>query len=294
MALPRANWKGVLKVGEIACPVSLFTAASTSERIAFHILNRKTGHRVHREFVDAETSQPVDAGNQVKGYQTGKGDYVVLEPEEIAAAVPDSDKTLSIEAFIACEEVDDIYFDRPYYLAPDGAVGVEAFELLRDAMRSTKVAAVARAILFRRMRSVLIRPHQNALIATTLKFEYEVRSAADAFGEIAATRIEGEMLDLALHIIKTKRGRFDPRKFDDRYEAALHDLVKAKIEGREIIPPKQPEPTKVVDLMEALRQSARTGRASAKRAAARAAGARRGARRASPWMFLAGSCAARP
>lgn len=118
MALPRANWKGVLKAGEIACPVSLFTAASTSERIAFHILNRKTGHRVHREFVDAETGQPVDAGNQVKGYQTGKGDYVVLEPEEIAAAVPDSDKTLSIEAFIACEEVDDIYFDRPYYLAP--------------------------------------------------------------------------------------------------------------------------------------------------------------------------------
>src|SRR5438552_4441178 len=113
----RANWKGVLKAGEVSCPVALYTAASTAERIAFHILNRKTGHRVHREFVDAETGERVEAKEQVKGYETGPGDYIAFEPEEIAKAVPEADKTLDV-AFVPCDQVDDVYFDRPYYLAP--------------------------------------------------------------------------------------------------------------------------------------------------------------------------------
>ena len=110
---PRANWKGFLKVGELVCPVALYTAASTSERIAFHMLNRRTGHRLHREFVDSETGKVVERENQVKGYEAGENDYIALDPEEIAAAVPESDKTLEIEAFIACEDVDDLYFDKP-------------------------------------------------------------------------------------------------------------------------------------------------------------------------------------
>jgi DNA end-binding protein Ku len=119
----RANWKGVLKIGEVSCPVALYTAASTAERISFHILNRKTGHRVHREFVDAETGERVEAKQQVKGYETGGGDYVAFEPEEIAAAVPEADKTLDVEAFVPCDQVDDVYFDRPYFLAPSGRPG---------------------------------------------------------------------------------------------------------------------------------------------------------------------------
>ena len=115
---PRANWRGFLKVGEVVCPVALYTAASTSERIAFHILNRKTGNRVHRQFFDEGTGKPVEADDQVKGYERAPGDYVTLEPGEIAAAIPDSDKTLIVQAFIPCGEVDDVYFDRPYYLAP--------------------------------------------------------------------------------------------------------------------------------------------------------------------------------
>jgi DNA end-binding protein Ku len=110
----RANWKGVLKIGEVSCPVALYTAASTAERMAFHILNRKTGHRVHREFVDSETGKPVAAKEQVKGYETGAGDYVAFEPEEIAKVVPDADKILDVEAFVSCRQVDDAYFDRPY------------------------------------------------------------------------------------------------------------------------------------------------------------------------------------
>jgi DNA end-binding protein Ku len=256
---PRAIWKGRLKGGEFTCPVALYSAVSTAERITFHILNRKTGHRVHREFVDSETGRPVAARDQIKGYEIGKSEYVELEPEEIAQTLPETDKTLSIQAFIRCEAVDAIYFDRPYYLAPDKPTGSERYALLRDTMRSAKVAAIARGILFRRVRSVPIRPQDEGMIATTLNFAYEVRSATEAFTEIPAIKAEDEMLDLALHIIKTKAGRFEPKSFDDRYDQALRDLVEAKIEGRKIAPPKPLAATKPVGLMEALRQSAKQG-----------------------------------
>src|SRR2546421_12403572 len=250
----RANWKGVLKAGEVSCPVALYTAV-TAERIAFHILNRKTGHRVHREFVDAETGEAVDAMEQVKGYETGAGDYIPFEPEEIEKAVREADKTLDFEAFVPCGQVDDVYFDRPYYLAPSAPAGAEAFALIRDVMASANVAAVARTVLFRRVRSVLIRAHGEGLIAHTLNFDYEVRSAEEAFSGLPDAKADDEMLDLALHIIKKKAGRFDPTTFDDRYDAALLELVKAKMEGRKIAPPKAPEPTKPANLMETLRQS---------------------------------------
>ena len=167
MVAPRANWKGFIKFGEVACPVALYTAASSSERIAFNTLNRRTGNRVKREFIDSETGDPVERDAQVKGYEIENGQYIVLEPDEVAAAVPHSDKTLKIDAFIPCSEIDSVYFDKPYYLAPD-RMGTEAFVLLRDGMKRAKVAAIARTVLFRRLRTVLIRPHGKGLIATTL------------------------------------------------------------------------------------------------------------------------------
>lgn len=255
----RANWKGFLKVAEVVCPVALYTAASTSERIAFHTINRASGHRVRRQFVDSETGQPVEKDDQVKGYEVSQGDYVVLDPEEVAAAVPDSDKTLSVSAFIGCAEIDDVYFDKPYYLAPADKMAEEAFALIREGMRKKKVAAIAQTVLFRRVRTLLIRAHGDGLIGTTLNFDYEVRSAKEAFSDIPATKIKGEMLELAEHIINTKKGKFDASKFDDRYEAALAELVKAKLEGKTIERRKEPKGEKVVDLMAALRQSAGVG-----------------------------------
>jgi DNA end-binding protein Ku len=264
--MARANWKGFLKVGELSCPVALFTATSSSERIAFHILNRRTGRRVHRQFVDSETGEVVEAANQTKGYQTGDHQYAMIEPEEIAAAIPDSDKTLNVQSFAPCDSIDTLYLDRPYYLAPtDG--GGEAFALLRDAMRARKVAAIARAVLFRRMRTLLVRPHDTGMIATTLSFDYEIRSAAEAFADIPNIAIKGEMLSLAEHIIETKAGGFDAAAFDDRYETALADLVRAKQQGKPIKPKAPVAATNVVDLMEALRQSA-GAKPAAKRPAA--------------------------
>ncbi|MBO9135240.1 Ku protein [Rhizobium sp. B230/85] len=255
MAAPRANWKGFLKFGEVACGVALYTAASASDRIAFNTLNRKTGNRVRREFIDSETGQTVERDDQVKGYEIDNGQYIVLEPEEVAAAVPESDKTLKITSFIPCQEIDDVYFDKPYYLAPD-KMGADAFVLLRDGMKEAKVAAIAQTVLFRRMRTVLIRAHGKGLIATTLNFDYEVRSSKEAFEDMPELEIKGEMLELASHIIGTKKGTFDVSEADDRYESALAELVKAKMEGRTLPKPKAVKVSEPTDLLQALRESA--------------------------------------
>ncbi|MBF9232412.1 non-homologous end joining protein Ku [Microvirga alba] len=270
--VPRANWKGFLKIAELACPVALYTAASTSERMAFHVLNRETGHRVQRQFVDAETGKAVAPEDQVKGYEIGNGEYVIVEPDEIAAVIPESDKTLAVEAFVACRDIDDVYFDRPYYLAPTTDLAEQAFALVREGMRAKDVAAIARAVLFRRVRTVLIRSYGAGLIATTLNFNYQVRSAKDAFDGIPEIKTKGEMLDLAKHIIDTKRGTFDPKEFKDRYEAALTELVRAKLEGKPIQARKAAPAKKAIDLMEALRQSAGVGTPTRRSAGKRSSG----------------------
>ncbi|MGD9543816.1 MAG: Ku protein [Methylocystis sp.] len=253
---PRANWKGSLRIAELACPVALYSATSTSDRIAFHTINRATGHRVRRTFVDSETGAPVESADQVKGYEVDKNEYVVLEPEEIAQAKPQSDKVLTIESFLDGDDIDDVYFDKPYYLAPAQSDANELFVLIRDGMRKNNVAAVAKAVLFRRARTVLVSAYGDGLLATTLNFDYEVRSAQQAFDETPEVKIQGEMLQLAKHIIDTKRGVFDPSTFEDRYEKALAEFVKAKLEGKPIATPRKAREAKVVNLLEALRESA--------------------------------------
>ena len=281
---PRASWKGFLKVAEVAVPVALYAAASTTERITLHTINRPTGHRVRREFVDAETGETVERDDQVKGYEVAKDEYVSIEPEEIEAVIPHGDKTLSVSAFVDLAGVDDLYFDKPYYLGPSDRSADETFALVREGMRAAKVAAVAEAVLFRRARTVLIRPFGAGLVASTLNYDYEVRSPAEAFSGISTKAITGEMLDLAVHIIKTKQGEFDPREFHDRYEDALAELVKLKLEGKPI--PKR-APTRgeaTVNLIQALRDSAAAGAQSPRsgKTAAKKKTSRRAAAKAKP------------
>jgi DNA end-binding protein Ku len=266
---PRASWKGFLKIADVTVPVGLYSAASTSERIALHTINRPTGNRVRREFVDAETGEAVDRDDQVKGYEVAKGEYLAVEPDEIAAIVPHGDKTLTVSAFVDLTDVDDLYFDKPYYLAPADRSADEPFALVREGMRKAKVAAVAEAVLFRRARTVLVRAVDDGLAASMLNYDYEVRPAKQAFSDIPANEISGEMLDLAIHIINTKQGKFDPRKFEDRYEGALAELVKLKLQGKAIpkraLAPREP----TVNLLQALRESAAGARPSGKKAAAK-------------------------
>lgn len=274
----RAQWKGFLKFSEVSCGVALYTAASTSERITFHTINRLTGNRVNRVFIDSETEDPVPKEAQTKGFEIENGRYIIIDPEEVAAAIPESNKTLEIEAFIPCADVDDVYFDKPYYLTPD-KMGGDAFAALRDGMKKSKVVAIARTVLFRRMRTVLIRPHGKGLIATTLNYDYEVRSSAKAFEEMPKMKIVGEMLDLAKHIISTKKGEFDPATFDDRYEAAVAELVKAKIEGKALPKRKEVKVSKPNDLLAALRESARMVKAAESKPKRTAANANAGSSR---------------
>lgn len=269
----RATWKGYLKLGEVVCAVALYTAVSTSERVRLHMVNRRTGHALNRRFIDPETRKEVERADQVKGYEIASDEYVMLDPEEIAAVVPAGDKTLSVEGFIPCGEVDDLYFDRPYYLRPADEVSRTGFAVIREGLRRKQVAALARGVLFRRPRSLLIRAYDQGIVATTLNYDYEVRSVAEAFEDIPDVTIEGEMLDLARHIIDTRMGIFQPETFVDRYDDALAELVRAKIEGRKIAAPKEPARGKVVDLMDALRRSAGlSGKEGAKGEAAKRVG----------------------
>jgi DNA end-binding protein Ku len=229
------------------------------------MLNEKTGNRLKREFIDSETEEVVDRDQQAKGFETGNGGYIMIDPDEVAAVVPDSDKMLEAETFIACGDVDDVYFDKPYYLVPVDDDAADAFATIRDALKKTNATAIARTVLFRRMRTVLIRPHGRGLIATTLNFDYEVRSSKEAFKEVTKVKVDGEMLDLAKHIIDTKIGKFDPATTDDRYETALAALVEAKANGKKLPKPKPIKVSKPNDLLKALRESAGSEKASEKK-----------------------------
>lgn len=254
--MARAIWKGHLAIGAITCPVALYSAASTAERVTFRTINRKTGNRVRREFVDSESGKPVGRDDQVKGYETEPGQFLHLTEDDIAASVPDSDKVLTVDRFVPCDAVDTVYLDRPYFIAPATKAAATVFALIRTGLQGESVAALARTVLFRRVRTMLIRVHGDGLIGSTLNYVDEIRPAAEVFDKIKEVKLQDEMVDLARHIIDTKAGSFDPATFDDRYDAALADLVKAKIEGRKIAARPAPKPAAGGDLLAALRESA--------------------------------------
>ena len=291
---PRASWKGFLTVGALSCAVGLYAAASTSERISLHMVSRKSGHRLRRQYVDEETGEPVENDAQVRGYEVAKGEYITIEPEEAAAVLPDNDKTISIDAFLPCDGIDTVYLDRPYFLAPVDEAAAEVFEILKRGMAAQKVAALGEALLFRRVRRLLIRPTEEggALLASTLSFDYEVRSAQEAFADVPEVKITAEMHDLATHIIKTKAGTFDPMAYQDRYESALAELVRAKMEGKPLpkAPPRKEE--KVVDLLEALRASAKATVGASAKATGGASGKASGSGKKTPAKAKAGKNAA--
>ncbi|KXG86215.1 Ku protein [Agrobacterium bohemicum] len=263
----RASWKGHIKFADFACEVGLYSAITSSEKISFNIVNRKTGNRVERQYVDSDTGEQVEKSDQVRGFELDNGDHVIVEGNEIAELMPDSNKIIRIENFIACDNIDKLYFDRPYFLAATDGDGEDALSLLAQAMQRQNVVAVAEAVLFRRNRNLIIRPHGKALIATTLSFDYEVRSQNTTFKSIPDLKFDDEMLELAGHIIKKRAGKFDPADYADRYNDALAELVKAKIEGRPIKKPVEEKRDNVVDLKEALRRSAAGGKGTAEKTA---------------------------
>jgi DNA end-binding protein Ku len=251
----RASWKGYLKLSLVSCPVQLFPATTRANRISFNTLNRKTSNRVQMKYHDAETGEVVEREEQVKGYEFDKGRYVVVEKEELDALKIDSSRTIDIERFVGKADIDIVYYESPYYLAPDGAVAEEAFRVIRVAMDKQAVVGIGRLSIAGRENVVAVEPREKGMMVTTLRAADEVRRAGDAFEGIGNGEVDEEMVALAEQIIKKKAGPFDPAMFEDRYQAALLDLVKAKMKGQKPVVPKVVEPGKVIDLMAALKKS---------------------------------------
>jgi DNA end-binding protein Ku len=268
---PRAYWKGYLRLSLVTCPVELYPATSQAEKTHFHQINRRTGNRLRQQMVDEETGKVVDKEDKARGYELSKGRYVEIEADELEAVQLESTHTIDIDSFVPAEEIDPRYRDRPYYVVPDGKVGAEAFAVIRDAMEEKGRVGLARLVIAHREHLIALEPLGKGILATTLRYDYEMRDEHQFFKDIASPRIPKDMLALAGHILDTKAAHFDPSKFKDEYEMALRKLVQRKAAGKKIEPAAAPaKPDNVINLMDALRQSlggakSRGGRGSARR-----------------------------
>lgn len=253
--MPRSSWKGYLKLSLVSCAVALYNASSSSERVSFNTLNRKTGNRLKQNLVDSVSGEPVDTADRVKGYQVAKGQYVMVEDSEIEALKIESTRTIEIETFVPAAEIDEIYLDSPYYLAPDDKVAEEAFAVIREAMTKKKMVGIGRIVLARRERMLMLQPRDKGMLATTLRYPYEVRQGGEVFDEIGDVKLPAEMLDIAQEIINRMTGHFEPDTFTDRYEEAVVGMLKAKQAGQTFSVPEPSQPANVVNIMDALKKS---------------------------------------
>ena len=266
---PRAYWKGYLKLSLVSCPVALFPATSDREKISFHQIHKQTGNRIRYKKVDADTGREVDNDDIIKGYEVSKGEYIEVEPEELEAVEIESKRVIEIEQFVPKDEIDELYINNPYYIVPDGEVGQQAFAVIREAIRKEGMVALAKVVFTSREHIIALEARGKGMMGVTLRYPYEVRKEEDYFDEIENERLPKDMLDLATHIVETKKGKFQPEKFEDRYEDALKDLIKKKQKGVKIEVPKESAPSNVINLMDALRQSVKAGRGGGRRKPAR-------------------------
>jgi Ku protein len=262
---PRASWKGSLKLSLVSCPVVLYPATTTVEKTRFHMINRETGNRLKQQMVDAETGDVVESDQKGRGYEVSKGEYVEVEKEELEAVQVESNHTIDIDSFVPRDEIDKRYLNNPYYIAPDGKAGVDAFAVIRDAMKDKDRVALARIVLSNREHVMAIEPLGKGLLGTTLRYPYELRDEDEYFDDIKNPKISKDMIELASHILDSKAAHFDPSKFKDEYENALKTLVKRKAAGKPVkVAEREEKPDNVINLMDALRQSLK-GKAAAKR-----------------------------
>lgn len=266
----RPTWQGHLRLSLVTCPVALYTATSPAGDVHFNLLHKDTNNRIRMVPTDPDLG-PVERSDLVKGFEYEKDHYIVVTPEEIAAVRLESTRTIDIERFVDRDDIDRLYWDSPYFLAPDGKLAVEAYTVIREAMRKTGKIALGRVVMHQRERLIAIEPQERGLVAWSLRSKDEVRDADDVFGDIPAHKADAGMIAIAEKIIAQQEGPFDPSEFNDRYEDALRALIaeKRKGKGRKVTAA-EPADTNVVDLMEALRRSlGKTGAAAPAKKAAR-------------------------
>jgi DNA end-binding protein Ku len=250
---PRAYWTGWLKVAAISCPVRLYTATTAANRITFHEINRDTGHRINLRAHDSVTGDELSRDQLVKGYEFEKGRFLLVDDAELEELRVTPTKTIEIEQFVPLAKLDRIYFEKPYYLAPDGGVAEQSYAVIREAMARCEVAALGRVVLSRTERAIL---------------PLDMRAESEIFSDIGTGKLDPEMIDLAGLIMDRRAGHFDPETFVDSWQVALRGLVEAKIKGKTPKAPAERKTAKVVDLKDALRRAlaAEGGKAAAGRA----------------------------
>jgi DNA end-binding protein Ku len=262
MEIPMARssfWKGYLKLSLVTCPVAMQPAVTDSARVRFHTINQKTGHRIQRRYIDSVTGKPVREDDEARGYPTAEDEYVVLEDEELDAVALESTRTIDIQEFVPADRIGWIWYDRPHFLMPDDAIGEEAFSVIREAMRSTGTAGIARLVLYRRERAVMLVPRGKGIILWTLRYGDEVRDADDYFDGLRNQGTDAAALKLVTKLVVKRTLPWDSGMVEDPVQDRLLDLIEAKRKSRKrpakakSTPPK--DTGKVISIMDALKRS---------------------------------------
>ncbi len=254
---PRSFWKGYLKLSLVTCPVAMTPVTSEKDKVRFHTLNRLTGNRIRSRYVDAVSGEPVDEGDEVKGYPRGDNDYVMLEDDEIEAVALESARTIDIEMFVPKESIDWIWYDTPHFLTPDDAVGEEAYAVIREAMKATKTVGVSRLVLYRRERAVMLEPRDKGVILWTLRYGDEVRDEQLYFDDLKDQPLDPMLVALVNRLVEERTKTWSAEMTNDPVQDQLLDIIERKKKG---IAPKKlkasPEKqSNVIDIMDALRKS---------------------------------------
>ncbi|WP_158929714.1 Ku protein [Acidisphaera sp. S103] len=255
---PRPFWRGYLKLSLVTCSVAMTPAITENERVRFHTLNRKTGHRVASQYVDAVTGKPVAENNEVKGYPRGEDDYVLLEDDELEAVGLESTRTIDIDMFVPAEAIDWIWYDRPHYLTPNDEVGEDAFCVIRDAMETTGKVGISRLVLYQRERAVMLEPRGTGIVLWTLRYGDEVRDTEAYFGKIGDEKADPKLMALLKQMIDARTKPWNPKMIDDPVQDRLLEIIASKQKGKKpakVAKPRPETPTNVVNIMDALRKS---------------------------------------
>lgn len=254
---PRTFWKGYLKLSLVTCPVAMMPAISDGEKVRFHTLNRATGNRVQSRYIDGETGKPVEEDDEVKGYQSGADQYVMLEDDELDSVALESTRTIDIDMFVQRDSVGWIWYDRPHYLVPNDPVGEEAFAVIRDAMATTGMVGISRLVLYRRERAVLLEPRDQGIVVWTLRYGDEVRDPEPYFSDLKTGKPNQRLMSLVTKLIDERTQPWDPQMVTDPVQEQLLQIIAAKKKGRRPSKPKAvAEPsTNVINIMDALRRS---------------------------------------
>ena len=251
----RPTWQGHLKLSLVTCPVALYTATSSASDVRFHLINPATHNRIRMVTTDPDTG-PVERADLVKGYEVSAGEYVLFDEADFDKVRLESTKTIAIDQFVNEADIDRLYWDDPFYVVPEKGVGVEAFAVIREAMKAAGKIALGQLVLRGKERQLALEVHGKGLVAYTLRAHDEVRDADDYFDDIPTVKADADMVEIAARIIGQKEGDFDPADFTDRYDDALREMIKAKTKGgKGLVDVAEPDDTNVIDLMAALRNS---------------------------------------